>query len=193
MAWRETERSKAVIVRRTYRCGDCQHVFKWVHEGDDETHPNCPVCVSMDKPPAPAAFVPPLPGVLTTKSKAIDYTQSMVEQDMGLTNFADNQRVGDIGFKPPAPMHTAEREALTRELVAAGVPAHIPMENAPAVNNFWQGNMTQAASTVGAPDIAKIASAQARAQGVDPVGMLEAARSSGNMPIPLNIVARSEG
>lgn len=190
MAWRETERAKAVQVRRIYRCTDCGHEFRWIHADETEDPPGCPVCVAgAEKPPA---FVPPMPALLTVKSKAIDYTQAMVEQDYGLTDFNDNMRAGDIAYKGPAPMHTAEREALTREMVAAGVPDHVPMEHREAAANFWQGNTGQAASTLGSMTVAAQASAAAKAQGVDPVGMLESASKSGNMPLKLNVVASSD-
>lgn len=194
MAWRETERSKAALIRRRYRC-TCGYEFRWTHASEDEPHPECPACVARGQTQDPVTWVPPNPGVLTTKSRAIDFTQKMVEQDMGLTNFKDNLKEGEAAYMPDAPMHTAEREAVTRELIQAGVPQHIPAELQGQVDNMWQGGMgaQSTEATLGAPSVAKAASEAARAAGAEPLAMLEGARSSGNLPFKLNVVARSDG
>lgn len=181
----------AAIIRRTYRCTDCAHEFSWVHASTEEVPPECPVCVSAPPP----VLAPALPGLLTSKSAAIDFTQKMVEQDYGLTNFRDNSRPGDVAYMPDAPMHTAQRDAVTRELIQAGVPEPIAAaDNIEKAANYWQGAMAGAASgTLGSPTAAAEASREARAMGVDPVGMLEAGRKSGNLPLKLNVVARSDG
>ena len=184
MAWRETERSKAVVVRSRYRCTDCGHEFVWRHEGenDDPVCPMCPAEVAEGPSEKPKVeWQPPRPAIGTVKSRAIDYTQAMVEQQFGLPDFNDNQRVGDIGYKPPPPMQTAERESAMREMLEAGIPEETSKQITDAAANFWQGNMGGASTeqTLGQQGVAAQASAAAKAAGVDPIGMLEAGREKG--------------
>jgi hypothetical protein len=192
MAWKETARAAITMLRRTYKC-DAGHQFVHRTADPNEPAPPCPGC----PPPIPSApgpvvaWVPPLPALGTTKGKAIDLAQKIAEEDYGLTDFNDNQRAGDIAYKPPAPMQTAEREAAIREMMQAGVPEALPMEAQQKVQNFWQGSAGATSDTiVGDGSIAKAASQEAAAQGVDPVGILERGRSSGMMgPMPMNVMA----
>lgn len=212
MAWKETPRSQATLLRRRYRCEDCNLVFDARHESADEPPPPCPRC-----PPESAAepaYIAPMPALNTTKAKAIDLAQQMAEEDYGLTDINDNQRAGDIAYKPPPPMSTAEREREIREMVereaqvAASLPTGLIMPDGsrgvvseeqrnvlvdPSMQaaNYWQGNAGGfAEQTVGDSATAAAASAAAREQGVDPVGILERGRKEGNMPMRLNVVGR---
>lgn len=208
MAWKETARAAAVAPRRKFRCTDCETVFE--DRSEDPNHiPDCPTC-----PPAAAAqvptYLPPKPGVLTFRSKAIDYTQRMAEQDYGLTNFSDNQRAGDIAYKGPAPMQGAEADREIRQwmeasqAIATQLPAGPSGAAPPApgeqptmlrdpaaqVANFWQGHAGSqvAEQSIAANGVAAQASREAKAQGVDPVGILERGRETGSMPFKLNVV-----
>lgn len=190
MAWKETERSKAVKVRRIYRCTDCKTEFAWIHDSEEEDAPECPICavaepVAGAPAPTPVVWQPPLPAITGAKSRAIDYTQAMVEQQFGLTDFNDNQRVGDIAYKPPPPLHAAEAQAMAREMIQAGIPEETTKQIADAASNFWQGTLggQTTEQTLGQQGVASQASAAARAMGVDPIGILEADRKQASMRV----------
>lgn len=209
MTWRETPRAQAATFKRRYRCDDCGLVFDSHHRSQDEPVPPCPRCPA--ETPAPS-YMPPMPALNTTKSKAIDLAQKMAEEDYGLTDINDNQRAGDIAFKAPAPMSTAEREAEIRAMVERDAQIAAPLPHGPVMQdgsrgtvdaetrnvlvdpalqkeNFWQGNAGGSAEqTVGNSAVAAEASRQAARDGVDPVGILERGRKEGNMPLRLNVV-----
>lgn len=197
MAWKETPRAQAARIRRTYRCADCRYEFKWVHESAEEPLPECPMCVAaaaaanVPLVAAPVAYVPPLVAINGDKSRAIDAAQQMAEQQFGLTDFNDNQRAGDIAFKGPAPMQTAEREQLVREMVQAGLPDHLPVAQQEAAANYWQGQLGAATTeaTIGQQSVAAQASQAAASMGVDPVGILEKGRETGSMRPRYDVVA----
>lgn len=190
MPW--IDKSAHVLIRRRYQC-DCGHVFEMRHKSADEPMPDCPKCVEAGQAAVGMTWVPPRPAIGTTKGKAIDLAQQIAEEDYGLTDFNDNQRAGDIAFKPPAPMQTAEREATIRELMEAGVPQELPKEHQDKVENYWQGNAGGAAEqTIATQQVGREASDAARRDGVDPIGLLEQGRTSGNMPFRLNVAAQAD-
>lgn len=181
MAWKETDRAAATMFRLTFQCTDCGFAWEIRSPERDAEGGDCALCVTRgDVPAAPPTYVVPRVAMLTNKSRAIDYTQSMVEADYGLTDFNDNQRAGDIGYKAPAPMHTAQREKETHELVQAGVPQETAAQIMQPTSNFWQGAMAGSAeSTLGNSSVAAQASKAAKDMGVDPIGMLESGRERG--------------
>lgn len=203
MAWKDN--STHILIRRKYRCDVCEHIFEARHESPDEPPPDCPACVQLGQAVGQPLYIPPMPGIGTTKGKAIDLAQQMAEEDYGLTDMNDNQRAGDIAFKGPAPMQTAESDQLIHTMAqyaaqtgAAPLPEgprapdgtrQVLVDPALQAQNYWQGNAGGSAEgTVGQGAAAKAASDAAKAQGIDPVGILEAGRQSGNMPLRLNVM-----
>ena len=178
MAWKETDRARACAVRRTYRCDDCAYQWRVVYpDGAPTGAPECPKCEAASQ------YVPPLPGVLTTKSQAIDYAHKMAEEDFGLTNMRDNQREGDVAVMGPPPAQTAEIERMTRELKELAEHTQASGEAiAPEVAAMTSGGFWQDGGLANSPSLssqASAATAQQRAEGVDPVGMLEQGRQAG--------------
>jgi len=196
MTFRYTEKSPNSLVRRTFACSDCQ--IQWTEwQAREDPNPDCPKCTLA------AAAKIGIPGVLTNKSRAVDFTQQMAEQDYGLTNFNDNQQIGDIAFKAEAPMHTAERDRIMREMVEAGVAqanALATQGTAAEVGlgvkatDYWSpqapssGNPALDAITQHALDNRAAAAGAATRDGVDPVGLLHKDKS----PIKLDVVARAK-
>lgn len=193
MTFKMTERAQRATIKRRYRCDDCAHEFSEIISPDDEeTLPDCPMCVAtfgVASPKTPVVWVPPLVGRRTSISHAVEMTYKMAERDFGFTNMADHQRPGDIAALPPSPMQTAEREKMTRDLVQAGVPEETSTQITDAAKNFWQGGTAGAAGTMGNIENARLASAEGVAQGVDPIGMLEKARETGTMRPKYDVVA----
>lgn len=204
MAWKDN--TAHILIRRRYHCDVCDLIFDMRHESEDEPMPDCPKCIADGQAAASKIeWVPPLPAIGTNKGKAIDLAQEIAEQDYGMTNMRDNQRPGDTAFLPDAPMQTAEAEKQMREILEAsqalatqvpeplGQPAPDGTRNwitdrHAQVDNFFQGNMGGGAEgTIGQGEAAKAASAAALADGIDPVGLLERGRQTGNMPLRLNV------
>lgn len=186
MAFKMTARAAAAPLRRTYECGDCGHRFNHVVWEADAPHPDCPKCEVI------ASYVPPLPGMLTTKSAAIDMAQKIAEEDFGLTNIRDNQRAGDVAAMGPAPMQTAEREAITQQMKemadqmqSTGAEISPQMQTALAAQggSMWTGQ--QMASLNGGP----VAGA---AQSADTVGILEKARAAGASRMSYNVMGADD-
>lgn len=217
MAWKETERAAATMIRRRYQCDVCGHVFEDRVASAEAALPDCPKCPKPARAGAPLpgtglTWQAPMPGLLTTKAKAIDYTQKMAEEVYGLTDMNDNQRAGDIAYKGPPPMSTSEQEAAIRAMVEASAQIAQPIPPGPLladgrrgivaeenrhllvdpnaqVANFFQGNQGSTGTTIaGDGTAAKMASQQAKAMGVDPVGILEQGRASGSMPFKVDAV-----
>lgn len=187
MTFKYTERSPNSQVRRTFACDACATEFT-IWQKRDEEIPDCPICEVQ------AAHKIGLPGVLTNKSRAVDYTHRMAEETFGLTNFNDNQRKGDIAFKPEAPLQTAERDKLMREMVEAGAPALNPDQRVLADNFF----AAQQSVNTGNPSMDMVmqhaigttaqSAAVARNDGVDPVGLLHQDRT----PMKLDVISRAD-
>lgn len=165
------------MIRRTFACTDCD--FEWTVFCDyEDPLPDCPVCAHASRwQPMPVA-------IGTNKGKAVDYTQRMVEETMGLTNFRDNQRPGDIAAMGPEPMQTAESERLTREAVemARGLGGveqpPLPPALQQQVESFWGGgvNPNMAQVDMGA---ARASSSAAASEGVDALSILGNAKERG--------------
>jgi hypothetical protein len=210
MTWKMTPRAAAVMIRRRYLCDVCNHTFEMRHQSEDEPMPDCPNCVALGAAAAAGGgvtYVAPMPAIGTVKGKAIDLAQKMAEEDYGLSDMNDNQRAGDIAYKGPAPMQTAEAEAALRQIMEAsaqmGPAAPLPqgpvapdgtrqllVDRALQKDNYWQGSQGGSAeTTVGQQAAAKAASQAAARDGVDPVGILEQGRLSGNMPFRVNAVS----
>ncbi|MGE3582798.1 MAG: hypothetical protein AB7J28_15445 [Hyphomonadaceae bacterium] len=205
------------MVKRKYKCS-CGFAWEVLCDKRDPA-PDCPECAVVgerDPEAERAADEARLarmlesgtpPAVLTHKSRAIDYTQKMAEESMGLTNMRDNSRPGDAAFMPESGPTTAEvdREVqkiaeLARETAAA---ASAPVPD--AVRQVW-GPQAQASqfwmngAGIGAPSPAPGANVQmtapaaaaARADGSDPVGLLHEAGKAGKLGPQYEVVARAK-
>lgn len=178
------------MIRRTYRCSECAHEWNQVHTDAADPIPECPICDSE----AGQKFVPV--GVKSNKSRAMDYTQAMME-DQGYSNFKDNQRAGDIAAMGPPPMHTGEREAISRQMVEAGFTPLSPDQQNLA-GNFWNNAAAHtghadpmiAGAVQQAVAAAPQAATEARRAGVDPVALLNA---PGRPGIKLDVVSAVKG
>lgn len=203
MAWKDN--TAHIRIRRRYHCDVCDHTFDMRHDREDEPMPDCPNCVKLGQEAAAVTWVPPLVAIGTTKGKAIDLAYDIAENDYGMTDMKDNQQIGDIAYVGPPPIQTAQAEAEIRQMVEAAGQIAQPLPQGPLapdgtrqllvdkalqVENFFQGNQGGSAEgTIGQAAAAKAASDQARVQGVDPVGILEKGRASGNMPFKLNVMS----
>lgn len=175
------------MIRRTLNCTDCGFTWQEYVASSDVPVPECAACQHAETRRIPGPFA-----ITGAKSKAIDMAQQMAEQDYGLTDIRDNQRAGDIAAVGPPPIQTSEAEAITREMVQAGVSADMAPIMQDAVRNFWQQNgAVSAADTGSAIAAAAPAAAAARASGHDPIGLLHQAGKSGASDIRLNVVGRA--
>ena len=187
MTFKYIEKSPNSLVRRTYRCDTCRIEWvEWVERGS--VLPECAKCELE------AVHKLGIPGVLTNKSRAVDFAQATAES-MGLTDIADNQRPGDIAFKPDAPMATAERERLIRESIEAGMPAPLEPDKQVLADNFFAAQQAvntgnQAMDMIVQNSIAMSGAnaAVARNEGVDPVAMLHHDKT----PMKLDVVSRAD-
>ena len=200
MSFRFIKRGEDSLTRRTFACDDCEIEWsQWLTREDPL--PECPVCKEREARSAVTS-----PALLTNKSKAVDIAQDMMEE-MGYTDFNDNQRKGDTAVKTPAPMGTAEREALMqvsaemqREMEIAlpsaapqrdakGQPIEGAQSQASMADGFWQHTPHASAPS---PQVqqaltgaAVLGARQARAEGADPMALLHAKKP----PLKLNVVA----
>lgn len=92
------------MIIRTYLCQDCGERFEITLESGNDGDPDCPYCARV------LQWTPTKFAISTNKSKALDLTQKIVEEDYGLTNLKDNLREGDVAAMTPVKT-TADREA----------------------------------------------------------------------------------
>lgn len=156
-------------VTRTYLCSDCALQFSRFHMSRDEPAPECPRCEAASRN-IPGSF-----SIGTVKGKAIDAAYAMAEQQYGITDLHDNSRAGDIAAVAPPPVQSAEAEAIARSMVEAGMAPELAPEQMALAKSFWQNGATPQASPPSQLTQAAMANASlARAEGVDPVGLLHA-------------------
>lgn len=185
----------AVIYRRL-RCTDCEHVFEVRVESRESPLPECPQCVGA------SSALPSMPAVRASpearaKVAAVEETWRMAQEDYGFTDMNDHMKPGDIVAKGPAPMHTADREAATRELVElaqgdARVAQAITPDQRMKISDFWQGGVGAGATTPDQLGAARAASQDAVQAGVDALSILEKGKNSGTMAPRYNVLARDE-
>ena len=94
------------MIIRTYRCNECLLTFEVTCESGDGD-PNCPSCEKI------LHWTPKSFAIGTTKGKAVDVTQKIMEEDYGVTDFNDNMREGDVAAKSPV-RPREEREMIER-------------------------------------------------------------------------------
>lgn len=181
-------------VTRRYECPDCSASFSHLHMRSDEPPlVECPYCEAAEVERRPNSF-----SITTNKAKAVDYAYAMAEQDFGMTDMNDSSRPGDIAAKAPPPMHTAEAEIVTRELVglqsamegqAREAAGRLSAASGQKYEGFFQNGLTM--PNTGASAVATGAAA-ARQAGLDPIGMLHEAGKKGALPVKPTVIARAD-
>ncbi len=190
--------------KRTYRCGDCGIEFnEWVDSKDAPLKVDCPEC-NAAAPHDPVAErradaermatilatgQPPSKGG-STMAKAVNFTQAMLEES-GHTDF-NSARAGEAAFKPDSPMQTAERDAITQQIVNAGGAPSLTPDQASMVKGFWQPGAGRSAAAGAVMEQSKGGAAQARAMGVDPMAIVHAAGKKGMLGPKYDIVGREK-
>lgn len=172
----------------TYYCDECDLTFKSFREVDGPM-PDCPICVPDETP-----FEAKAPALLTNKAKAIDIAQKVAEESFGLTDMKDNNRPGDVIVKTPSPIQTAESEAITREMMAY---TNATPEQAPHLQDYVKNFFGAAQNMPSAnPDAvikgAAPAAAEARAEGKDPISILQSKEVRNRGINNLTVVARDD-
>jgi len=130
----------------------------------------------------------------TVKSKAVDLTQSIIEQDFGLSNLKDNVREGEAYFQPPPPKQTAEIEAETRRDIeitkqTGGLPAELAAQVEHSRNTFFgAGGAGMLGGLPGALSTAKAAAAEPGA--VNAMQALHEGGKAGKLPVKAHIIAK---
>lgn len=201
------------MIRRLYRCDDCGFQFQEYQDKSDPLLVDCPACAGakaiQDHARETEENEARMRGILenqtppaikTTMTRHRDHALKTAEAMMiesGATDMHSSGRQGDIAAKAPAPVQSAEAEAMTRELVNANAVNESQANefNAaaknlfqPGQNGFWQGGPKLAQSGPkmitprgGAPAVDPMAVAmpraaanakQARSEGVDPIALL---------------------
>lgn len=173
----------------TYQCDECDTQFKRWRESDGP-YPDCPTCAQ------PGGWAPQAPNIIGIKAKAIDIAQRVAEETFGMTDMNDNQRIGDIAAKAPPPIQGAEADAITREMIGAGLGTP---EIAPHLKGYVQNffGATQAGGGMQIDPAASIqgaapAAVAARQQGSDPIALLHAAKGHGAGIENIKIVGASD-
>lgn len=181
------------IVTRTYFCEDCQYRFSVHHHSADDPVPPCPVCTA-EVHAAPGGFA-----ITTNKSRAVDMAQQIAEEDYGMTDMNDNLREGDVAAKAPAPVQTAEAEAMVRELQSAFGNENVTPEHLmPQVQSFWKNAQTppmppEAQALKSSLEANAVASASvARQDGTDPVELLHKAGQAGKADPKYQVLGRAK-
>lgn len=176
-------------VIRTFGCDDCGLQFE-VTQGMDDPHPDCPRCCQVLEW-RPTSF-----NIVGTKSKAIDVTQKIMEDDYGYSNFNDNMREGDVAAKSAAAPTGAQIDAEIRTVAeyatqTTGAPT-LNQTQAEMAKAFWSGGQTplQQIPVTQLLATAKTATADANAQGLNPMKLLHEAGKRGQLKTPINVVAR---
>jgi hypothetical protein len=122
-------------VRRTYQCLDCQEIFEVEHASGNEPDAKCPYCV------VPMEWRPQGFAIKTNASRAMDYTQQVLEQDYGVTNINDRQREGDVAAISPAETRAQrdEKAQLAEQVRQAANASATPSDPAmnKALKSFW--------------------------------------------------------
>lgn len=158
----------------------------------EDGDPDCPQCSKV-------LIWQPRPFAITgIKSKAIDVTQKILEEDYSLTNWKDGNKQGDVAAIMPSET-TVEREARMRienevkELASQAKLPVSPEQNA-AVHAFWGGGASQSGSTAQPNQLVAqtlLASAKVGPQaGIDPMRALHDMGKVGQLPNNMRIVAR---
>jgi DNA-directed RNA polymerase subunit RPC12/RpoP len=124
------------VITRTYQCLDCGDIWD-VDCVSSDPAPDCPYCAKV------LEWRPGLFSITTVKAKAVDYTQQILEEDYGLSNFRETPREGDVSGLPPPP-RTREQDQLIAQLERearqeAEAAKAVSPQLTQAVNQFFPG------------------------------------------------------
>lgn len=184
MTYRMTDRAAAATIKKTYRCDDCDCTFRREFASEAEVvTPDCPNCA------VEAGWVPPLVGLKTNASRAVDYAYQTMEETYGFTDMKDNLREGDIAAPAPPPVQTSEAEMLTMAVKQA-MP-ELTEKQAEGVKNFWQQGVSREMEEA-AVNAARPASQLARADGSDPIKMLHEGEKATGGRMRLEVVGAAK-
>lgn len=170
------------MIIRTYACDNCDKEFEITcNSGDPD--PDCPTC-SIVLEWKPKSF-----NIATTKSKAINITQDILEKDFGLTNFRDNQRAGDVaGIVAPEPGQAAKDAEIRQlsEVVQQTTGQAMTDQQHTMAQAFWGGGtgvpaVAQERIAHGV-SLAKESMADVNARGLNPMNLLHQAGKKGHLP-----------
>lgn len=169
-------------VIRTYECLDCLTVFEVTLDSGNDGDPDCPNCNRV------LEWRPGMFSIATNKSKAMNVTQQIMEEDYGLTNWKDGNREGDVAAIIPSETR-AQRDA--RERATAAVDMELakakPALNdaqAEAIKGFWGAGTPAAPPAINPASL--LAGAKSGPQGHDAMAMLHKAKP----PFRFKVVAR---
>lgn len=184
-------KGEVLMIRRTYHCEVCGDHFEVTCESNDPDPP-CPYCEKV------LEWVPGMFAITGHKSKAVDLTQQILEQDYGLTNFKDSQREGDITAMMPVET-TADREANERMMNELKQQTEdLKRQNHPGMQKAIDGFFapTGAATAPGVMNTllasAKVGRQQEGNKYVDPIAStLGAAGGKGLLPTNMKRMVRS--
>ncbi len=176
-------------VIRDYHCDDCGQEFRVTCNSSDPA-PDCPHCNRV------LEWTPGLFSITGTKSKAIDATQQIMEQDYGYSNFNDNMREGDVAAKPAAAPTGAQIDAEIRQVAeyatqTTGAPT-LNQTQAEMAKAFWSGGQTPLQKVPAAEMLnnAKQSTALANSEGRNPMDLLHKAGKRGQLKTPIHVIAR---
>jgi hypothetical protein len=164
-------------VIRTYKCNDCGDLFEIVLESGNDADPPCPYCEKE------LQWRPGMFSIKTNKSRALDLTQKIVEQDFGLSDLRDNLREGDVAAKT-APRTQADIEKDAQIAKDIQEIAQNPDKMHPLARSFFGG---QQAGPFSQQNV-DVKSAIANVKGSvpddrNPMAMLSEAGKKGQLPI----------
>ena len=175
------------MITRTYRCLDCNVIFECDHDSGDEPEPPCPQCdVTLQW--QPKSF-----NIGTSKGKAVDVAQQILEQDYGISNFRDNMREGDTAVvAQPESKETQEARGRHMDDVRSAA-ASSDMANKPevqaALKTFFGSGGTQQVNLSGAMSGTKMGP-EAYTADNNPMSMLHRAGQKGLLPTGIRVVGR---
>lgn len=184
------------MIIRSYGCEDCGLEFEVTCDSGDDGDPDCPRCTKV------LQWIPKEFAIKTNKSRAIDYTQDVLEKDYGLSNLNDNAREGDVAYKPPSPPHAGEREAVEREVreYVAQTTTPVPQPTAdemraraiPQTANFWGAQPTGGVQTQPVAAQTALAGLKYGPQYPDrnPMKLLQEGIKSGQLTNKVRIIAK---
>lgn len=168
------------MIIRTYFCDNCDKEFEVTCNSSDPD-PDCPTC-SIVLEWKPKSF-----NIATTKSKAINITQDILEKDFGLTNFRDNQRAGDVaGIVAPEPGQAAKDAEIRQlsEVVQQTTGQAMTDQQHTIAQQFWGGGQAMQSVLPAAQLLAgaRESTAAANSEGVNPMHLLHQAGKKGHLP-----------
>lgn len=178
-----------MMVFRTYQCNDCDQVFEVTCDSGNDGDPDCPFCSKV------LQWVPGMFSVRGDKSRALDVTQKIMEDQYGYTNFKDNTREGETVVIPPAAPTTSSNDALMQQISEVAQSRSQPLTpvQADMASSFWgAGAQVPQIPVAQVLASAKQSIALANQEGVNPMRLLHEAGKQGKLPMKINVIARAK-